>query len=99
MQFWSVNVAPKYLNFATFSKDLLTSLIFCPPQAKVNHHNVQVWAFENPQVVCKHACDSPKDNVFYANSNKKDYGLLFIENSYWDVLSGYVDELDDASAS
>jgi hypothetical protein len=26
MQFWSINVAPKYLNFATFSKDLLAKL-------------------------------------------------------------------------
>jgi hypothetical protein len=26
-QFWSVNVAPKYLNFATYSKDLLAALI------------------------------------------------------------------------
>jgi hypothetical protein len=25
MQFWSINVDPKYLNFATFSKDLLAS--------------------------------------------------------------------------
>jgi hypothetical protein len=30
MQFWSVNVDPKYLNFATFSKDLLaTTLHHC----------------------------------------------------------------------
>jgi hypothetical protein len=28
MQFWSVNVDPKYLNFATFSKDLLAALIY-----------------------------------------------------------------------
>jgi hypothetical protein len=27
MQLWSVNVDPKYLNFATFSKDLLATLI------------------------------------------------------------------------
>jgi hypothetical protein len=28
MQFWSVNVDPKYLNFAAFSKDLLATLIY-----------------------------------------------------------------------
>jgi hypothetical protein len=27
MQFWSVNVDPKYLSFATFSKDLLVTVI------------------------------------------------------------------------
>jgi hypothetical protein len=32
MQFWSVTVVLKYLNFATFSKDLLafSILLFCP---------------------------------------------------------------------
>jgi hypothetical protein len=27
MQFWSLNAVPKYLNFATFSKDLLDIII------------------------------------------------------------------------
>jgi hypothetical protein len=57
---------------------------------KVNRHNVHVWGSENPQVACEHELDSPKVNVFCAISNKKVSGPFFlIENSHWDVLSGY----------
>jgi len=43
----------------------------------VNHRNVRIWGSENPHAYVEHQHDSPKVNVFCANSSQKVYGPFF----------------------
>ena len=53
---------------------------------KVNRHNVQIWALENPQEISEYYSDFPNFNVFCAVSLGKDYGLFFRKTQFQDKI-------------
>ena len=57
----------------------------------VHRRNVRIWWSENPHAYVEHQRDSPKDNLFCANSSQKVYGPFFAEETvtvmiYLDML-------------
>jgi hypothetical protein len=63
---------------------------------RVNRHNLQIWASENPHKSFEHERDSPNINVFAVMSREKLYGpVFFIESTvtgiiYLDMLRGWL---------
>jgi hypothetical protein len=48
---------------------------------KVNKHNVRIWGTENPGEMVEHGRDSPKVNVFCAESRTKVYRPFFFHEN------------------
>jgi hypothetical protein len=48
---------------------------------KVNRHNLIIWGSQNPHQIVEHMQDSPKLNVFCAESKKQVYGPFFFADA------------------
>ena len=86
--------------------DLLAKIIFNDEttfhlSGKVNRYNVRIWGSENPHATLEVERDSPKPNVFCAESKQAVYGPFIFEGQtvYWPKVPGNGNQLDDSTTS